>query len=413
MTPGTDAAQRVPTFADIQAARARVAGEIVLTPSVRSLAFTDELPCQLYFKMENLHRMGAFKERGALNRLLLLTPEERKRGVVAASAGNHAQALALHATRLGIPSTVVMPETAPFIKVTRTRNYGARVVLKGTRFSDAIAEAARLREAEGLVMVHAYDDPDVIAGQGTIGLEIAEQVPAVTVVVVPIGGGGVISGTAMALKTVLPHVRVIGVEAEAAPTARLSRDAGHVVEIETSETLADGIAVKRVGDLTFPIIEQYVDDIVTVGEEDIATAIMLLLEREKTLVEGAGAVPLAALLTGRIAVTAEDVVVPVLCGGNIDVGMLARIIERGLVADGRIARLMVKMRDRPGSLARLTDRVASLGANVLEVAHRRGFADVSVGDVEIVMHLETRGRDHVQEIVAGLEAQGLVVEEYL
>jgi len=400
-------------FADIEAARQRLAGEILVTPSLRSRSFSDELPCALYLKMENLHRMGAFKERGALNRLSLLSEDERARGVVAASAGNHAQAVALHATRLGIPSTIVMAETASFTKVARTKGYGARVVLKGARFSDAIREAQRLQEAEGLVMVHAYDDPQVVAGQGTIGLEIAEQVPDVTTVVVPIGGGGVISGTAMAIKTLKPEVRVIGVEADAAPTARLSLDAGSIVDVETSETLADGIAVKRIGDVTFPVIREYVDDVVTVNEEQIADAIMLLLERQKTLVEGAGAVPLAALLAGKIPVTADDVVVSVLCGGNIDVGMLVRIIERGMVADGRIARLMVKVRDRPGSLARLTDRVASMGTSVLDVHHRRGFADISVGDVEIVMHLETRGTEHVEEIVTALEADGLTVEEYL
>lgn len=405
--------EATPTLSDIRAAAERLEGRIVRTPCARSLAFVDELPCQLWFKFENMHRMGAFKERGALNRLSQLTAEERERGVVAASAGNHAQAVALHATRLGIPSTVVMPETAPFIKVTRTRNFGARVVLKGARFSDAIAEAKRLQEAEGMVMVHAYDDPHVIAGQGTIGLEIAEQVPDVTVVVVPIGGGGVISGTALALKALKPDVRIVGVEADAAPTALRSRQEGRIVDIETSETLADGIAVKRVGDLTFPIIERFVDDIVTVGEEEIASAIMALLEREKTLVEGAGAAPMAALLAGRIPVDADDVVVPVLCGGNIDVSKLSRIIERGLVGDGRLARLMVKVRDRPGSLARLTRRVAELGANVVEIGHRRAFADISVGDVEIVMHLETRGRDHVAEIVQGLEHDGHVVEEYV
>ncbi len=400
-----------PSFADILSARDRLHGHVVLTPSVRSLAFQTEIAAQLYFKMENLHQMGAFKERGALNRLSQLDVDERARGVVAASAGNHAQAIALHATKLGIPSTVVMPETAPFIKVTQTRMYGARVVLNGSKFSDAVREAERLRDAEGLVMVHAYDDAAVIAGQGTIGLEIAEQVPDVTTVVVPIGGGGVISGTAMAIKELKPDVRVVGVEAAAAPTARRSRDAGRVVDVETSETLADGIAIKRVGALTFPLIERYVDDIVTVEEEEIARAIMLLLEREKTLVEGAGAVPLAALLNGSVGGSSGDVVVAVLCGGNIDVGMLSRIIERGLVGDGRIAHLQIKVRDRPGSLAHLTYRAASLGANVLEIGHRRGFADTSVGDVEIVMQLETRGRDHAEAVIEALESDGLVVEE--
>ena len=401
----------MPTLADIQAARERTRGEIVLTPCTRSLVFTDLVDADLHFKFENLHRTGSFKERGALNRLLHLTEEERATGVITASAGNHAQAVAFHALRLGIPATVVMPETTPLVKVQNTRRHGATVILHGQRFSEAIEESRRLQAERGLVMIHAYDDDLVIAGQGTLGLELAEQVPDVAVVVVPIGGGGIISGTALALRSLKPEVRFVGVEVEAAPSAYLSRQAGRIVEVETSETLADGIAVKRLGDRTFPIIEEHVGEIVVVGEEEIARAILLLLEREKTVVEGAGASTLAALLSGKVRVAPHEKVVAVLCGGNIDVNMVSRIIDRGLVDDGRLARLRVTVRDRPGSLARLTELVAKAGANVLEVAHQREFADISVGEVEIVMHLETRGRDHVEELLVQMRALGVQVEE--
>jgi threonine dehydratase len=401
----------MPTLADIQAARERTRGEIVLTPCTRSLVFGDLVEADLFFKFENLHRTGSFKERGALNRLLHLTDEERSRGVITASAGNHAQAVAYHARRLGVPATVVMPETTPLVKVQNTRRHGATVLLHGQRFSEAIEESKRLQAERGLVMIHAYDDDLVIAGQGTLGLELAEQVPDVDVVVVPIGGGGIISGTALALRSLKPGVRFVGVEVEAAPSAYLSRQAGHIVEVETSETLADGIAVKRLGDRTFPIIEEHVGEIVVVGEEEIARAILLLLEREKTVVEGAGASTLAALLSGKVRLDPGEKVVAVLCGGNIDVNMVSRIIDRGLVDDGRLARLRVTVRDRPGSLARLTELVARAGANVLEVAHHREFADISVGEVEIVMHLETRGRDHVEELLVQMRALGVQVEE--
>lgn len=400
-----------PTLADIQAARVRVQEEIVLTPCTRSLVFDDLISSPLYFKFENLHRTGSFKERGALNRLLQLSDEERAQGVITASAGNHAQAVAFHATRLGIPATVVMPETTPLVKVQNTRRHGAEVILHGQRFSEAIEHSRMLQEERGLIMVHAYDDPMIVSGQGTLGLELIEQVPEVDVVVVPIGGGGIISGTALALHGLKPGVRVIGVEVEAAPSAHLSRMAGRIIEVETAETLADGIAVKRLGDLTFPIVESLVEQIVVVGEEEIARAILLLLEREKTVVEGAGAATLAALLSQKVPIRPDETVVAVLCGGNIDVNMISRIIDRGLVDDGRLARLRVTMRDRPGSLARLTDLVAWAGANVLKVSHHREFADISVGEVEIVVHLETRGREHVEEILVQMRALGMSVEE--
>jgi threonine dehydratase len=287
------------------------------------------------------------------------------------------------------------------------------VILHGDTLSESLAEALRMVDEDGLTMVHPYDDLAVITGQGTIGLELVEQVPDLTHVVVPIGGGGIISGIAVALKALNPSLHVIGVEAAAAPAAYRSREMGEVTPIESTETIADGIAVQRIGDLTFPLIEEYVDDIVIVEEEEIASAVLLLLERERTVVEGAGATPVAALVSGRIPLGDDDVVTAVLCGGNIDVNMIARIIERGLVADGRMARLMVTVRDRPGSLAALSTVVGDLGANVLEIRHRRAFADITVGDVEVVMHLETRGKEHVREIVAALEAFGHSVGEHL
>lgn len=397
-------------LSDVHAARGRIRAGIVQTPCKPSQAFRDEVPCHLFWKFENLQRTGSFKDRGALNKLLLLSAEEKERGVVTASAGNHAQALAYHASRLGIASTVVMPEFTPLIKVANTRGFGARVIQTGATLSDGFKEVHRLVEEEGLTLVHPFDDEAVIAGQGTIGLELAEQVEELGTVVVPIGGGGIISGIAVAIKTLKPSVRVVGVEAEAAASARASREAGGIVAIESAETLADGIAVKRIGERTYPLIQEYVDDIVTVGEEEIATAILRLLEREKTVVEGAGAVPLAALMTGKIPLKADERVVGILCGGNIDVNMISRIIERGLVGDGRMAYLVVKVRDRPGSLAGLTELVARMGANVLDIHHRRGFADIRVGDVEIVLQLETRGRDHVTEIIRALEERGVKVE---
>jgi len=399
------------TLQDIQEARTRIQDSVNLTPCSPTTVFGDLVACTLAFKFENLQRTGSFKARGAGNKLLQLTEHERALGVVTASAGNHAQAVAYHAARLGVPATVVMPVTTPLIKVTNTRRHGANIVLAGNSLSEAMVEARRLESDQGLVMVHPYDDEAVIAGQGTIALEILEQCPGVTHAIVPIGGGGVISGVAFGLKSHDPDIKVIGVEAAAAPSARMSRDQGHIVDAESGETIADGIAVKRLGEITFPLIEELVDDIVVVEDEQIASAILLLLEREKMVVEGAGAVPLAALLAGHIDVSSEDTVVPVLCGGNIDINIISRIIDRGLVADGRLARLMVKVRDRPGALASLTGLAAELGANVLEIAHRRAFADISVGDVEIVMHLETRGREHVDEIIGALEALGHSVEE--
>jgi threonine dehydratase len=397
--------------AAIHAAAERIRDGIVDTPCTRTRALGDVAAGAHYLKFENLQRTGSFKDRGSLNKLLQLSPEELAPGVVTASAGNHAQAVAYHCGRLDVPVTVVMPETAPLIKVKNTLGYGARVIQTGTILDDAAVEARRLVEEESLAMVHAFDDEHVIAGQGTMGLEILAQVPDVSVVVVPVGGGGMISGIACAIKEAKPDVRIIGVEASAAASAGASRTAGEIVKITATDTLADGIATKRIGELTFPLIERYVDDLVSVGEEEIAAAILLLLERKKTVVEGAGAVGLAAVMTGRVSVSDTDHTVFLLSGGNIDINMISRIIDRGLVFDGRLTRLSVTVKDRPGSLARLTRVVADMGANVLETYHRRAFADISVGDVGIIIQMETRGRDHIAQIIGGIEALGHQVEE--
>jgi threonine dehydratase len=396
---------------DIRDARDRIADAVVRTPTVPALGLGKRVRTSLHLKLESQQRTGSFKDRGALNRLLGLTDDERRRGVVTASAGNHAQAVAYHGARLGVPVHVVMPVHTPLIKVLNTRRFGAEIRFRGATLSDAMVEARRMEAEDGLVLVHAFDDERVMSGQGTVGLELLEQLPELTDVVVPIGGGGLISGIAMAIKEQKPSVRIFGVEAAAAASALASRQAGAVVNIESSETIADGIAVKRVGDRTFPIIERYVDDIVAVSEEEIAHAVHLLLENQKVLAEGAGAVPLAAIISGKLALDPSDVAVLVLSGGNIDVNLVERIIDRGLVTDGRIVRLAITVPDRPGNLAHLTRLVADAGANVLEVVHRRAHADISVRDVEIVLQLETRGREHVDSIVAELRRAEVFVQE--
>ena len=397
--------------AAIAAARRRIGPYVVRTGCPESFALRTAAGCRVYLKAELRQRTGSFKDRGSLNRLLLLSRAEREAGVAAASAGNHAQALARHAARLGVPCTIVMPDNAPLIKVTNTRSMGARVIQTGETVSDGMARVERLVAEEGLADVHAFDDLDVMAGQGTIGSEILEQVPEVGVIVVPVGGGGMLAGVATAVKAQRPAVRIIGVEAEASPGAVRSLAAGAPVHVEASDTLADGIAVKRIGELTYPHIEALADDVVLVGEEEIIRAVFFLLEREKLVVEGAGAVGVAALLEGRIRVGAGDKVVCILSGGNIDMNMVSRIIDRGLWADGRLASLSVVVRDRPGYLNEVTGVVAIAGANVLHIEHTRAFGDIAVGKVAIEMRIETRGRGHVAEIVAQLRELGHRVEE--
>ena len=402
---------RVISLSDIETAQERIAGAVVRTQFSRTEQFPEAGCAQLFFKFENEQRTGSFKERGALNKLLQLTEAERAAGVVSASAGNHAQGVAYHAGRLGISSTIVMPERTPLIKASRTRGYGAQVILKGNGFDEAYDEAVRVQQAERRTFVHPFDDDQVMAGQGTVGLELLEQFPHLEVVVVPIGGGGLISGIAVALKETNPRIQIIGVQPAVMPAMKASLEAGHVVHLQPAQTIADGLAVKRPGKLTFEVICKYVDDIVTVEEEELAAAILLLLEREKSVVEGAGAAGVAALLSGRIPQAKGKKTGVILCGGNIDVNLVSRIIERGLVKDGRLVRLKVTMPDRPGMLARFVTAIAEHGANVVEIYHHRAFSPVSLGEVQVEAMLETRGVDHVAELKAALAKQGWQVTQ--
>jgi threonine dehydratase len=395
---------------DIRRAREQIADSIYLSPLARSESLSRLAGAPVYLKLENLQMTGSFKERGALVRMSALTEAERAAGVVASSAGNHAQAVAWIARRLEIAATIVMPETAPLTKVSNTRGYGAEVVLTGQTYADAYEEACRLRDERGLTFVHPYDDERVIAGQGTIGLELLEQEPDLGTVVVPVGGGGLIAGVGVAVKGLVPQVRVVGVEAEGYNSAQRSLAAGHVEPCGDRSTLADGIAVRRVGDAPFALLADVVDDIVTVSEEEIASAILALAEQEKTVAEGAGAVALAAVLEGRVDLRGA----PVAClvsGGNIDMNTLSKIIERGLTRDGRRVRLTVDVPDRPGSLALVTDVIARCRANVLEVFHERAFAAGPVGSTGVRFTLETRGREHVDQVIARLGEAGFSARE--
>jgi threonine dehydratase len=390
----------------LQEARERIRGRIYLSPCARSETFSRRCGATTFFKLENLQMTGSFKERGALNKILQLRPEERRRGVIAASAGNHAQAVAYHASQDGIPATIVMPRRTPLIKVANTRQHGAEVILHGNDFDEAYARALELQEERGLHAIHPFDDEAVIAGQGTIALELLEQVPDLQVVLVPVGGGGLISGIAVAIKGQRPRVKVIGVEAEAFPAMARSLGAGRRVTVDPGTTIADGIAVKRPGRLTFGYVKRLVDDIVTVDEEEIANAVLLLLEQEKTVTEGAGAVALAALYNRKVPAARGKRTVMILSGGNIDVNILSRIIERGLAKDGRLVRLEVQLPDEPGSLAALLAEVGRLQANVIEVHHERTFSDLGLARVAVELTLETRGGEHVRQLEASLRERG-------
>ena len=391
------------SLAGIEAARARIHGAVAVTPCPRCVWLEPTVGAPVYLKLENLQPSGSFKERGALNRLLQLSAEQRAHGVIAASAGNHAQAVALHAQRLGIHAVIVMPETTPNIKIANTRSYGAEVVLAGLNYDEAFAVAENLARERGLTYVHAFDDEAVIAGQGTIGLELLEQVPAVGTVVVPIGGGGLIGGIAAAVKSVRPGVRIVGTEALAVPSMQQALREGGPVAVPPAQTLADGIAVRRVSPQTLALAKRYVDEIVLIDEEEIASAILFLVEREKAVAEGAGAAAVAALLAGKIKRPGAEPVVAVVGGGNIDVTMLGKIIDRGLVRDGRLVRLRVRVHDRPGGLAAILQRVAAQRGNIVEVRHERAFSRTAYGDVEVLLTIETEGAPHAAAIQAGLD----------
>jgi threonine dehydratase len=393
------------TLAAIQQARRRIRDFIYFSPCPFSAGLSATTGQQIFLKLDNLQRTGAFKERGALNKILTLTPEQAACGVIAASAGNHAQAVAYHATQRGIRAQIVMPLMTPLVKVSATSGFGAEVILHGANYDEACDEAYRRCEAEGLTFLHPFDDAAVIAGQGTMGLEILEQIPDLQAIVVPIGGGGLIAGVACAIKESNPGIRVIGVETERLPSMLRATLAGSPVTLPSAVTIADGIAVRRAGDVTLPLVQHYVDEIVTVDEEEIANAILVLLEQEKTLAEGAGAAALASLLQHKTSLT--KLATPlrtavVVCGGNIDVSLLSRIIERGLVKDGRRMRLRIHLSDRPGALHNLTEILARQRANIVATSHDRAYYGVNLGDTAIDITLETRGNPHIDAICAAL-----------
>jgi len=397
---------------DIQTAMGRIREAIRVSPCTHSETFSGLTRSEVFLKLDNQQRTGAFKERGALNKLLTLNAEERGQGVIAASAGNHAQGVAYHAGRRGIRAVIYMPLSTPLTKVSATRAYGAEVVLHGTNYDEAYEKAIEQSQQHHLTLIHAFDDDAVIAGQGTLGLEILQQQPDIEAIVAPIGGGGLIGGIACAVKEMNPGIRVYGVQPAKLPSMKAAVAQGSPVTLKPAATIADGIAVRRAGERTFPLVQKYVDDIVTVEEEEIANAILLLLEREKTLAEGAGAASIAAVLNRKLPLEGKKVAVLV-CGGNIDVTLLSRIIERGLVKDGRLVRLRVHLTDYPGALHRLTGILAEHRTNIVETAYDRAYHGVNLGDTAIDITMETRGPAHIAELLAALLAAGYAHERIL
>ncbi|MEG1834168.1 MAG: threonine ammonia-lyase [Burkholderiaceae bacterium] len=392
------------TAADVRVAAQHLAGQIENTPCLHSRTLSAITGVEVWLKFENLQFTASFKERGALNRLLALTAAERARGVIAVSAGNHAQGVAYHAQRLGIPAAIVMPRFTPTVKVERTRGFGAEVILTGETFDEARLAAGRIAVERGLIMVHPYDDECVIAGQGTIGLEMLAAVPELDTLVVAVGGGGMIAGIATAAKAIKPTIAIVGVQVEHFPAvyAAFKR-----IDLPSAQaTLAEGIAVKQPGTLTVPIVRALVDDMVLVSEGDIEQAIVMLLEIEKTVVEGAGAAGLAALLRHPERFRGQRVGL-ILCGGNINPRMLAEIIERGMVRAGRLARIRVHTRDIPGELGRAATLIAEAGANIEDVSHQRAFTTLPAQNAELEFVLQTRGPDHIEQVLGVLRQAGM------
>ena len=398
------------TIDDLQAAYQRIKDVVEKTTCDYSEALSRIYDCHLYLKLENLQITGSFKARGAFNKMMQLTEAQRASGVVAASAGNHAQGVAYVARKLGIAATIVMPETAPLAKIRGTEELGAEIVLHGSRFADAFEKAQELQQQKGYTFIHAFDDPQIIAGQGTMGLEIMEQVPDLDVLVVPIGGGGLIGGSALAVKALRPDVRVIGVQAERVPSMKTSIDLGHIETVHPANTIADGISISRAGEHTFPLVQQYVDEVITVSEEQIASAVMMLLEREKTLAEGAGAVGFAALSEGLIDNIKDKKVVIAISGGNIDMTRLMVILDRGMEHDGRMAHLKVVIPDMPGNIAKLASMVAAQQANILEIYQHHEVSEVDIGETEVEMVLEAKGREHIDAILTAIRKSGFIIK---
>ncbi len=396
------------TREDIIQARARIADSIYVSPCPCSRQLSEMFGCEVHLKLENLQMTGSFKERGANNKLLRLSDAERRAGVIAMSAGNHAQAVAYQARTLGIAATIVMPKTTPLVKVSATRSFGANVILSGTNLDEAFQEATRLCNEQKLTFVHPFDDDDVIAGQGTIGLELLEQVPDLDAILVSVGGGGLVAGIAMAVKEVRPNVKIYGVEPKAVPSMQRAFEHGEPTKVQGQKTIADGTAVSRIGDRNFQIASKYLDDVLVVDDEAISEAILILLEREKTVAEGAGALPLAALRQYNLPLHGKKVVL-IISGGNIDVNLVARIIDRGLIASGRQMRIKVRMSDQPGSLASLLAIIGSEGGNVLQIYHDRVSPRIPLGQTAIEILIETRGFDHLEQLEKAVRDAGFIV----
>lgn len=391
---------------DIERAARTLEGHVVKTPCVEARALSDRLNCRVFLKYENHQYTSSFKDRGACLKLMSLSEAEKRAGVIAMSAGNHAQGVAYHSTRQGIPSTIVMPAFTPFVKIEKTRALGARVRLEGEMVDEAAVAARRIGEAEGLTFIHPYDDPLIMAGQGTLGLEMLATVPDLDVLVVPIGGGGLISGVATAAKAIRPDIEILGVQAAACPAVYAALEG--LRDFRRESSIADGITVKTPGERTLPVIREKVDSIVLVEEAALEQAILLLLEVEKTVTEGAGAAGLAAVLSDPARFAGRRVGL-VLCGGNIDSRLLSAVILRGLVRDRRLVRLRIGVPDLPGSLAKVTEVIARSGGNVIEVIHQRAFSLLSVRNTDVEFTIETRNRDHGAEIMASLRAAGFSV----
>ena len=398
------------TADSIRQAHERISSHVVNTPLIGSATFSDMCGCTTLFKLENLQMTGSFKERGALNRLLALTDEERKRGVIAASAGNHAQAVAYHAKRLGISAKIVMPVHSPLVKIRSTEHWGAEVILQGNNFDEAVQHSRELISQENRTYIHPFDDPRVVEGQGTLGIEVLNDKLGkdIDVILVPVGGGGLISGIATYIKETRPEIKVIGVEERSCDSMGQSRAAHHVVKLNPAPGIADGIAVRQVAQRNLDTVTEYVDDMLSVTTDEIANAIMLMLEIEKLVIEGAAAVTLAALLNNRVSGIEGKTVLSVLSGGNIDVNLLAKIINRGLAFDGRVVQMDTTIADEPGGLEKLLGIFREMGANVLEVQHHRYSSSAPIGQIRVSVTIETRNREHVEEIKALLSERGYV-----
>jgi threonine dehydratase len=393
---------------EIEAAQKKIEKAILRTPVICSDTLSKLTGKEVFLKLENLQKTGSFKIRGAYYKLSRFTPPMKKKGVVTASAGNHAQGVALASSLLGIHSTIVMPESVPIAKQMATQAYGGEVILYGKNTDEALRYAQRLSK-DGKIFIHPFDDEQIIAGQGTLGLELLEEVPEADAILAPVGGGGLISGISAIVKKKRPKIKMIGVQSVQAPSAFYSLKRKKIVEVNVKPTLADGIALGRVGEITFSMMQKCVEEIVMVEENEIASAILLLMERKRIVAEGAGAAPVAALLSKRFKTAAKKIVL-VVSGGNIDFHLLDRILEKGLAEKGRLVRISILLRDIPGALAKLADLIACYRANILHIIHERTPRDIPIGFSRVILVLETRGREHIREIQRGLRKEGYPIQ---